>query len=366
MQEKMCSNNITYHDNSKFFDLFKELNKPNQQHPYFNLLNTSSAYSSAKEAIKEISYHYKDIDGNFIDQFQSINGFDSRIWELYLFCFFKEQYFYFNREHEAPDYIVEKDNTRLAVEAVIVSRKNSDFTFKKPKTSKEMNTMLKDEVPLMISNVIYDKVKKKYWEKEHVKGIPFTLAIADFHDSASMIWTYEAFFTCLYGIKPELVKDQTGNLSQDLKKINIFTKKNGTQIPAGLFFQPGYENISAIIYNPTATLSKFNRMGRQAGLGSDESIITWTAAFHDHTEGALLPIMKSQIITEDCSETWSMGATIFHNPNAKIPISPDLFSEQVAHINMIDGQLINLIPKIHPYHGFVLNQIKSKDEINEI
>lgn len=348
---------IIYHDDSKYFDLFKELNKQSQQHPHFNLLNTSSLYSSAKEAIKETSYHYKDIDGNFIDQFQSKNGFDSRIWELYLFCFFKEQYFYFNREYEAPDYIVEKYGERIAVEAVIISRKNSDFHPKSPKTFQEMNEMLEHEIPLMVSNAIYDKVKKKYWEKDHVKDVPFALAVADFHDTSSMIWTYEAFLTSLYGVRPNIAKNQKGDPYQSLEKIEAFKKKNNTQIPAGLFFQPEYENISAIIYNPTATISKFNRMGRQAGLGSKESDLIWIAAFHDHKEGALVPKTRMQLIDENCSETWSMGATLFHNPNAKHPIHPDLFSEQVAHVNMIDGKLINLMPKIHPYQGLVINQL---------
>lgn len=354
----MHSDKIIYHDDSNFFDLFKDLNKKHQEHPYFTLLNYDGKYSSAKEAIKEVSYHYKDIDGNFIDQFQSKNGFDARIWELYLFCLFKEQYFHFNREFEAPDYIIEKYGQRIAVEAVIISRKNNDFSPKEPKTPQEMNAMLEHEIPLMVSNAIYDKVKKKYWEKDHVKDIPLTLAVADFHDTFSMTWTYEAFLTSLYGVKPNITQSEKGNPYQSLKKVEAFKKKNGTKIPAGLFFQPEYENISAVIYNPTATISKFNRMGRQAGLGSKESDLIWIAAFHDHTKGALVPKMKTLVIDENCSETWSMGTTLFHNPNAKHPIHPELFSEQIAHVNMIDGRLLNLTPKIHPYQGMVINQVR--------
>jgi hypothetical protein len=81
----MSNNSIIFHDNKhEYFDVFKDLNNEHKQHPYYKLLNSSISLSSAKETIKEISYHYKDIDGNFIDQFQSINGFDSRVWELFL------------------------------------------------------------------------------------------------------------------------------------------------------------------------------------------------------------------------------------------------------------------------------------------
>lgn len=356
----MLDDRIIHHENSKFFDLFKSLKDKGQLHPHYELLKNNGAYSSAKEAIKEVSYHYKDIDGNFIDQFQSKNGFDARIWELYLYCFFKEQKFSFHREHEAPDYLVEKFEQKIAVEAVVISRKKKEYDVKEFKTVVEMNEDLENKIPLMVSNAIYEKVKKEYWNKEHVKGIPFLLAVADFHETSSMIWTYEAFLTTLFGVKPKIAKSDDGNPYQALDIIEKFTKDNGTEIPAGLFFQKEYENVSAIIYNPIATISKFNRMGRQAGLGTFESQLFWTAAYHDHTPGALLPIIKMHEIDESCTENWSMGATIFHNPNAKLPVNPDLFDIQVAHVFMENGKLLNLVPPIHPYQGWVVNNVKNK------
>ncbi len=105
IDENMSCNSITSHDNShEYFDLFQNLANDDKQHPYYKLLKSNIGLSSAKEAISEVSYHYKDIDGNFIEQFQSINGFDSRVWELFLFCFFREQFFSFKRNFYAPDY----------------------------------------------------------------------------------------------------------------------------------------------------------------------------------------------------------------------------------------------------------------------
>ncbi|GAA0884568.1 hypothetical protein GCM10009120_31660 [Sphingobacterium siyangense subsp. cladoniae] len=352
---EMAKDHIIFHNDSKFFDVFKQINKPQQEHPHFRLLRESASHSSAKEAIKEVSYHYKDIDGNFIDQFQSINGFDARLWELYLYCFFREQLFSFNRNHEAPDYLVEKGDAKIAVEAVVISRKNTDFGPKIPKTSEEMNKLLINEIPIMVSNVIYSKAKKKYWEKEHVKGIPFALAIADFHDAGSMVWTFEAFLTALYGIRPKMQKDSNEKMYQVLENVSFFTKNNGTEIPAGMFLQKDYENISAVIYNPTATLSKFNRIGRQAGLGTFETSLIWIAAFHDHTPGALLPKMAQLIIDENFCEPWSGGANVFHNPNAVQPIDPHLFDGGVAHYHFREGKIISFIPEVHPYNGYLLN-----------
>jgi hypothetical protein len=358
LKKEMSKDHIIFHENAKFFDVFEQINKPQQEHPHFVLLRDNSAYSSAKEAIKEVSYHYKDVDGNFVDQFQSLNGFDARLWELYLYCFFREQLFNFNRNHEAPDYIIEKGRTKIAVEAVIISRKDKNFEPKHPKTPDEMNRLLQNEIPLMVSNAIYDKAKKKYWEKTHVKGLPFALAIADFHDAGSMTWTFEAFLTVLYGLKPTIQNDENNASTQGFEQITSFTKTNGTEIPAGLFHQEHYNDISAIIYNPTATISKFNRIGRQAGLGTLETTLTWFAAFHDHTAGALVPKMAMLTIDESSGEPWSGGATIFHNPNARVRLDPMLFDDQVAHYHFEDGKIVSIIPEVHPYSGWVLNLAK--------
>lgn len=360
LESEMAKDQIIFHNDAKFFDIFKPINKPQQEHPHFKLLQDSPAYSSAKEAIQEVSYHYKDVDGNFIDQFQSINGFDARLWELYLYCFFREQLFSFNRNHEAPDYIIEKGETKIAIEAVVISRKNKDFGPRLPKTPEEMNQLLQNEIPLMVSNAIYEKAKKKYWDKDHVKGVPFVLAIADFHDAGSMIWTFEAFLTVLYGIRPKIKNNEESQGIQIFEQVASFTKTNGTEIPAGLFFLEEYENISAVIYNPIATISKFNRIGRQAGLGTCETSLIWTVAFHDHTPGALVPKIVTHIIDENSCEPWSGGATIFHNPNTKLPLDPFLFDDGVAHYHFEEGKLISIIPEVHPYSGWVLNISKKQ------
>lgn len=85
IDKTMGDDSIAFHKNDhKFFDLFATLNNKGRLHPNFIHLRDHLAYGAAKKTLREISYHYKDIDGNFIEQFQSKNGFDSRIWELYV------------------------------------------------------------------------------------------------------------------------------------------------------------------------------------------------------------------------------------------------------------------------------------------
>ncbi|UOE42208.1 hypothetical protein MTP09_06105 [Chryseobacterium suipulveris] len=354
IDEKMSSNSITFHDNKfEFFDIFQNIGNEDKQHPFFKLLKSNVAFSSANEAIKEISYHYKDIDGNFIEQFQSVNGFDSRIWELFLFCFFREQFFSFKRNNYAPDFIVEKFNQEIAVEAVIISRKTDIES--EPQKIEQIQEKLNNETPLLFSSALFDKMKKKYWEKNHVKGKPFVIAIADFHDSMSMTWTYNAILDYLYGYKYEHSFDKQGNLVIKPVKIDDYTKPNGTKIPSGFFFQPESENVSAIIFSSCGTLSKFNRMGKQAGLGSDIPILIRMGAFYNHTPNADKPNLVSYQVNEQSLETWSEGTVVFHNPNAKIPLNPAFFDDKVAQSFFEDEFIYSKMPKIFPYTSFTQN-----------
>src|SRR5689334_2641105 len=71
-------------------DLFTPIISPEKQHPYFSELINNTAFLSAKHIIQEMMPHFIDIDGNFVEQFQS-TGFDSRLWELYLNAYLVEE-----------------------------------------------------------------------------------------------------------------------------------------------------------------------------------------------------------------------------------------------------------------------------------
>lgn len=360
IEKTMSDDTITFHDNKhKFFDIFAALNNKNKLHPNFIHLRDHLGYEAAKRTMSEISYHYKDIDGNFIEQFQSKNGFDSRIWELYLFCFFREQYFSFERAHEAPDYIVEKLTYKIAVEAVIVSRKTPVEEYE-PQKPEEINEKLRNEMPLLFSNALFDKTKKKYWEKEHVKGFPFVIAIADFHDTMSMTWSFSALLEYLYGHTYKHTFDADGKILVDAVKVANYRKANGTEIPSGFFLQKENENISAVLFSSCATVSKFNRMGKQAGLGNSNSKLIRMGSFHDHTPDADKPKLCVYEVSEDSSETWSEGVVIYHNPNAKHPLDRNVFEDTIAQCFFQDGKLISFFPEIFPYNNLTQNLILTK------
>lgn len=364
IDENIASDLLYKHKDGEKFDLFDVIVSDDKIHPHFQRLNSNIGLSSAKESLKELSYHYNDVDGNFIDQFQSMNGFDARLWELFLFSLFREQQFTFDRNHEAPDYFVEKMNQKVAIEAVTIGR--SQESLKKvesfePPSQEEVLGKLENEMPLKFGSALFDKMKKEYWKKEHIRGIPFIIAIADFHESMSMTWSSSAIERYLYGFKYEPHYDKDGNLIVKPIKINSFKKDNGTEIPAGFFFHPNSENVSAIIFSSSGTISKFNRMGKQAGLGSEKLTIRRVGVKHDHNKNASKALPFNYIVSDDGNESWSEGVSIYHNPNAKIPLNPNLFDDNVAQHMLIDNLITSVLPEFYPYSNISINTVATDD-----
>jgi hypothetical protein len=63
---------------------------------------------------------YKDVDGNFIEQFETA-AFDARLWELYLFTMLTEVGFLIDQERQVPDFVARCLIGCVAIEAATVN-----------------------------------------------------------------------------------------------------------------------------------------------------------------------------------------------------------------------------------------------------
>jgi hypothetical protein len=64
-------------------DFFTPVVPKQKLNPSFVQLSTAESFSPACGIIEPMIKWYEDVDGNFVQQFQT-TGFDARIWELYL------------------------------------------------------------------------------------------------------------------------------------------------------------------------------------------------------------------------------------------------------------------------------------------
>lgn len=354
-------------------DLFNTNLPVNQQHPAFLLLCSHSPWLPARSIMSEMMRHYVDVDGNFVEQFQT-TAFDSRIWELYLYAALLELGLFVNKEHEAPDFEVHDGRRKVFIEAVIVGPSPNDPPPDPPKngmprmrTSEEIKVLLKTRVPIRFGSALYSKLNRrtKYWDLEHVKGNPLVFAVADFHEDQSMTWTSPALLEYLYGVTHDFVFDDTGQLIITPLKIEKH-EYQGKVIPSGYFLQPGAENVSAVLFSSSGTISKFNRMGRLAGFGLPNQRIFRSGVKHRHDPNAAMPEpFFHEVKQGTVTEAWAEGLSMFHNPNATHPVDPDMFPG-IAHHWFIGGQVKSWLPEFHVYNSVTLNMmIADKDDLGD-
>jgi len=87
---------------------------------------------------------------------------------------------------------------------------------------------------------------------------------------AVMTWSRSGLPTYLYGYRHHPRHEQDGSLTIVAEKVtrHVWGTK---EIPSGFFDLPEAENVSAVLYNSSGTISKFDRIGVVAGSGQMRS-----------------------------------------------------------------------------------------------
>lgn len=308
-------------------NLFQEVIPSDKQHEMYKVLRNEHRFEGARNLISEIANSFVDNDGHYEREFQSIN-FHSRLWELYLHIYFHNAGLLIENNHASPDFELNHFGDKIFVEAVTVNpSENANRPDLPPPTKEsEIDSHLNDFMPIKFGSSLYSKIKKQYWLEDHVKGHPFILAIHDYHNNNAMTWSRTALSEYIYGIRTRIVEGKAV-----VTKIDSH-KWMDKEIASGLFYQEGCENISAILFSNQATIPKFNRMGKLAGLGCADIKMIRTGFLYNPDPEALQPIPFSKDLDDlDYEESWSDGLIMFHNPLAKTPVDPNMFQD-ISHI----------------------------------
>lgn len=319
--------------------------------PNFRTLTEQEGFSPAFGIIEPMMRWYDDVDGNFIEQFQT-TGFDARMWELYLFATLVELGFAFDRSEAAPDFLAWSLRGAVAIEAATVNptRDEKGAIVPQPptETAEEVALFLSEYMPIKFGSTLYSKLVKEYWTKEHVRDLPFAIAIEDFSAPASTLRTRSALQVYLYGYAHDTTKDEQGELTITPRRVPTH-RWGEKKIPSGFFFLPSAENVSAVIFSNSGTISKFNRMGAITGFGSNRIRLVREGLVYDHDPNAAAPKpFRLDVGSASYSETWVEGLEVYHNPQAKQPLHPALFPS-AAHIRLReDGSIDAQLPEWHP------------------
>lgn len=335
-------------------DVFNIISKESEQSTQFQNLNNLKAFRPAKNILEGICKPLVDRDGNFIQQFQT-TGFYQRLWEIFLHSVFVENNFEIINQHERPDFFLKKDDIELFVEACSSNpatndKFTNDFIEASLKSKdKEAEQDLKDYYTMKIGSILFSKLKKKYWELEWVKLKPFILAVMPSHNKLAYFLPDYKIIEYLYGkwFKSTVINSKIEGESGLMIEHN-YDKKT---IPSGFFEQPYTENVSAVIFTNTCEIQKFNRIGHQGKYHDKDIFIIRSGSCYNDAPDGLPKNFKYQVLPDGHIETWSEGVSIFHNPNAKIPLAKELF-KGVRQIWIDEnGKLDGEMPQFYPFNS---------------
>lgn len=313
-------------------DLFDLIVEEERLHQYFKVLCNEPRFEAARNLVQEIVYSYENPDENYIREFQS-NGFDSRLWELYLYVYLYDDGFEFIQGHPSPDFHVSRLGEEFLIEAVTVnaSQNVERPDAKPPESLEELKELTDGYLPIKFGSPLFSKLNRRYWELEHVQGKPLIIAIHDYHLPGSMTWSRTALSEYLYGKKAEFVDGEDGVRSPEITVI-LEHSWEGKTIPSNFFGSQDAENISAVIFSNAATITKFNRMGKLAGLGSAEFKMIREGVMFDPDPSATEPKQfRVDVDDPEYEESWSDSIVMYHNRNAIHPISIHQFPS-ISHI----------------------------------
>jgi hypothetical protein len=309
-------------------------------------------YSPAVELMKSMMRWHEDANGNFVEQFQT-TGFDARLWELYVFAMLVEARYVLDKSAAVPDFQARNAAGELCVEATTINpsrNKKGEFIPSPPlENPEQMKAFQQQYMPIRYAGPLMAKLAKKYWDKENVKGRPLVFAIQDFHAPMSMVMSRTALPSYLYGMVWDWTCDSSGKLV--IIPRSVASHEWGTKtIPSGFFGFSGSENVSAVIANASATISKFNRMGVLAGFGSKRvRLIRNGMAANPDPNSEVPAVFVREVNAPDYSETWMEGMDVFHNPRALHPLHPSMLPEAAHHWFRDDGQLESCVPQWQPF-----------------
>lgn len=347
-------------DDKAGIDLFTPIVPKEKRSSTFELIRSGNQWAPARSIMNEMMRHFRDVDGNFVEQFQT-TGFDARIWELYLYAALLEEGLYVEKPDPAPDFMVSRGGIKVFIEAVTVNPSHNepaarpdDMPIVRP--PEEILKLNATKIPIKFGSALWSKLNrlKPYWEMEGVAGHPLVFAIADFHEKQSMTWTSTALINYLYGVSHDFSKDEQGLLIISPVKIEMH-EYEGKQVPSGFFLQANSENISAVLFSSSGTIAKFDRMGFLAGFGLPGQRMIRVGLKHKYDENSALPEpFRFEVKQGEVTETWAEGLSMFHNPHAKHPVDPRLFPN-IAHHFYEEGQIRSLLPEFHPYTSFTWN-----------
>jgi hypothetical protein len=276
----------------------------------------------ALDVLQDWASGFQDRDGKFVKELQT--SFEPAFWELYLHAVLKHYQLVVDFQHNRPDFVVTEPYP-FSMEAT-VALNDAQTTPIHGQTAKDipddLNKFNKEAI-VRLSNSFSSKLEKyrnSYSSLGHVRNKPFMLALAPFDRPFANLQAQRTIEALLFGYYvDEEAYMKEGNFSDQPKgqKIESVLKRNGAPISVGLFNSDAAKEISAVVFNPTAT------WGKALALSQDPDSHSVFTAVSLNVSGSIPH--KKTLPKASYSEHLIDGLRVYHNPHASYPLPTDIF-----------------------------------------
>ena len=346
--------------------LFEAAVDEGQQHPSFREMVVGDARVGARALMQQTFEQWDSPDRQFVRDFQT-EGFDARVFELYLAATLDSLGWTVGAETDRPDFHCRGKGLEFYIEA---GTAHSPGNPNPPTSPNEYQVEFQsatdnfDEVAVRFGSLLRSKAMKAYQELPHVAGKPIVIAVQGFFGAGALYHTVHPLIRYLYDLAL-IETDESGAISPTDASVGYHRGDTKT-IKSGWFYDPEAVHISAVMWTNCGTVPKFYRMAAGLGLGAPGWEIHRFGTELDPRPGATKPALFVER-AEPGSESWEEGLVVMHNPRANIPLPMAAF-EGVTQIRLADDglsfdlpgrQIFNQSSVPHPveHRAIVLQQI---------
>lgn len=331
-------------------DLFNVQVNEDKLHP--NFISVSKDADLVK-VLNSWVIGFQDRDNKFVKEFQTT--FNTSFWELYLHACFSNLGFRIDYSYSSPDFVIKTRKQKLEIIIEAVSTSHAKGWIPEHEKLMAIEKIIEKGIPTdedyeeivhlateRIANAISNKAdfyKEKYSKLSHVKGKPFILAIGSFEQPFFYLQGTAAINRVLYGI---VKGEYRGDTPYFEYADNILKKKNGSEIPIGLFNSPKYSHISGILFSSVASIGKV----RSLSLNKKKNIIIDSYTYNDYDKQGQIQSTPHQKYKESLLD----GLSLYLNPYADNPLDPSEFDSNDIAVNYYKGS-----SKVK--HGFLYSRI---------
>ncbi|MEA5605955.1 hypothetical protein [Nostoc sp. UHCC 0252] len=337
-------------------DIFTPVVPEEKQHKHFRFITQTNLYTPEISVINGWADSFIDRDGKFAKEFQTT--FNSSFWELYLFACFKELNCKVDLFHETPDFVISSPYGDFIAEATTANHPEGF----RPEWDQDLSML--DQISMddmlrlstiRLLNAITSKHRKyvtKYSKLAHVHNKPFVICVAPFEQPFFFFQNAEPIVRVLYAYEQPLIVP-SGKEGQFIiigeSRSHRVQKKPGVDLSLGLFTNSAMSEVSAIIFNNKATLSKVHALAENC---TYPVIFSGSRVVNSGKELGVEHFVKRK---PNYKETLLDGVQILLNPFAKYPLDMRIFENKEVAVHDYDPQTEDYLSEFP--NGFLLQRM---------